>query len=1133
MDLLKVADDEYNVQSDAFWHVNMNLYYGYQNGEIVEVEHETNKYWLASIVYSFEHLILLKWIGNYGEFWVDTSWQSLSTGSNTTSFNELNMQPRRLFPPGYHMQSLYKSQYKLERPSKVLIKPSLYNPANDPYAEIKTVDDLLAHEITSNQDDSFSDRTLPTETTSIALAKCNTKISYGQEDADELTTALQNLDDADSNNIEDKSESPDTCNAVDAINATINNITKQEDEDTKVNHDTSTYNSDRADARDITNQPIGQVQNKFLAGNLKKELIGAGGDETKIQEDKDKTNLDTCKRVQDSALSKGRYIGLDKNNKKVYFLKPKQFFDLGGANQDRVFVPGTLLEVCHTIEDRETGRLELYHWFATILRNVGGRLTLRWFICDEPKFKQGRLELKSILSKYIREDDGLPEASDEDLPQDRAEYYTAAKNRLSTQGITFCMYFCNPNIHSIADVTKTKRPYEFPNKLGSFLRDLQSAEEIEHLKQNQISHVLNSRRINLDKDRPIIDHILSTARWSMPQYVNITFASRDKDSRREVLIASPKMTRLLRGHVVREIDAGVYEVHSEPIGLNGEVIKFIYPYDSSYAVLPSCWAVNNEDCISVHPSRNPSPTVDEQSSVKSSIKLEVNGTIKEEEEEDEEEVKICDNGVAKSEATVDEKPVKSNELEEPKEDPAISEQPRLATDYTLLCEIVKLNNDTYDETPKTKTDIANSISGSPIIERRESFDELDPACWSKLLRTRQQNASKFGCTLDLSSQEFVQSKFKVMDQLEVVHPSSDVSLCTGRIRKVVYPLIWIQISADSYTMLPFNSTEIYPSGWCESNHHQIVTLLPPRKRLNQAPANQSDKKRKKSKNNKCDNLERQLNNLQNQQRDLYEKEHFDLDALNNKQLDLEYILSEDTNFIRIYFNHKCFTGPSLSKVKICSLPQYVGPGPLRLVIEEVMTKLISVAYVPPRVLNELSSKSFEELLIARNLTNLVHMKFKAKYQKRVHREDVPVCLNVEDVTLYCECVCEHLKCCYYLFGPNSYDGEDCPGHCRALTKSNKFMKRATYYRDKARSGEFTSDGGSSKKITAMSSNIDGDASGKSSRPRYGGRDSFESTGSSVSQQEQHSQASSVTGLENGRGSNDLKENLTFIDDLIS
>ena len=56
---------------------------------------------------------------------------------------------------------------------------------------------------------------------------------------------------------------------------------------------------------------------------------------------------------------------------------------------------------------------------------------------------------------------------------------------------------------------------------------------------------------------------------------------------------------------------------------------------------------------------------------------------------------------------------------------------------------------------------------------------------------------------------------------------------------------------------------------------------------------------------------------------------------------------------KIYFNYRCFTGPYLSKGRLMLLPQSVGPGPVMLVMREVLTMLINVAYKSSRVLREL------------------------------------------------------------------------------------------------------------------------------------------------------------------------------------
>lgn len=79
-----------------------------------------------------------------------------------------------------------------------------------------------------------------------------------------------------------------------------------------------------------------------------------------------------------------------------------------------------------------------------------------------------------------------------------------------------------------------------------------------------------------------------------------------------------------------------------------------------------------------------------------------------------------------------------------------------------------------------------------------------------------------------------------------------------------------------------------------------------------------------------------------------------------KQKDLSKSGSESKGSFwcpKIFFNHKCFSGPFLSKGKLAQLPKSVGPGPVTLVMKEVLSMLISVAYISSRVLRELQCKS--------------------------------------------------------------------------------------------------------------------------------------------------------------------------------
>ena len=1111
---------EPSVDEGAFWHTNMDLYYGFMEGEIVEVEHEPAKYWLARIEFSYRHLVLLKWLGNYGEeFWVDTSLANTSsaTGSNCSSSlsivdgdsNFIRDYPKRLFPLGHHLQAQIKSQFTLERPTKILIKPSLYNPSKDPYANIKTVDDLLAHEVeptvieTNNQ------------SASLTLVKTKTKINYGQEDVDELEAALQSLEyECDTekpgvkvpqaNQQEDETDTIQNIsskNVVEKNDLESSSFDGKSDEPSGIDQGSECYSGNQSKL-DATKVLTRKNDDKNANANVS-STINTRPDEEQQEGNHDEARIELCRELQKSAIGKGRYTGVEINHNEqcddeIYYLKPKQFFDIGGANHERVFLPGTLLEVCHSIEG-DLG-LELYNWFAFVVKNVGGRLTLRWYLCDEPKFKQGRLELRSCRSKIVREDDTGADSSlvvnqHDDAKKSSSNEVcdkTEQDNRISAKQLTFCLHFCDLKVQTIAPSNQT-RPLKLPQVISSHLTNTYgptNEKDSESFLQNETStytkHIYDSRRMFLDKDRPLIDHILSTVRSRIPDYLDLLYAPKDKQSRREVLISCPKLTKVLRGYIAREIEPNTYEVRSDPVP-DGETIRFIYPLDNSYAILPLDWAENNRDCLSIDPSRNTSPTAQTNSDSQDLAQTDVE--------------KGADNSIEEFKRT--------DEASENQESTEL-------LDLSLIMGRLRLPRlgGSFHRVPRLDE---NELNTFKLLT--PNFDRYDPQSWSETLRSHQLEAKCFHCRLNTELKESVEAKFKVMDQLEVVHPSSDSTICSGRIRKVVFPLLWIQVSSDSYTLLPFNSTSIFPSRWCENNQHPLVSFLPPRKRqistLTGSGQQNDLKRRKKYKISENQTSESGID-VQPDYSKIYVNEAFDLGSLSFKQAGIDYILNEKSQYIKIYFNHKCFTGPSLSKSKISTLPQYVGPGPLRLVLEEVVTKVISVAYVPPRILNELSNASFEELLIQRNLKNTTPIEFKAKYQKRVHREDVPICLNPDDVALFCECLCEHLKCCYNLFGPEQYDGDDCPGHCRALTKSNKFMKRATYYRDKARAGEFigsTSQQGDSQNRKSNAGGNKSSASG-TSRPRYGGRGSSESTCSSVSRSDQvASRATSSSGGE--------------------
>ncbi|KAG5838341.1 hypothetical protein ANANG_G00222720 [Anguilla anguilla] len=130
---------------------------------------------------------------------------------------------------------------------------------------------------------------------------------------------------------------------------------------------------------------------------------------------------------------------------------------------------------------------------------------------------------------------------------------------------------------------------------------------------------------------------------------------------------------------------------------------------------------------------------------------------------------------------------------------------------------------------------------------------------------------------------------------------------------------------------------------------------------------------------------------------------------------------------KIYFNHRCFSGPYLNKGRIAELPQSVGPGNCVLVLKEVLTLLINAAYKPSRVLRELQLD--EESRWQGHGETL-----KAKYKGKSYRATVEIVRTADRVADFCRKTCIRLECCPNLFGPRMVL-ERCSENCSVLTKT--------------------------------------------------------------------------------------------------
>ena len=331
-------------------------------------------------------------------------------------------------------------------------------------------------------------------------------------------------------------------------------------------------------------------------------------------------------------------------------------------------------------------------------------------------------------------------------------------------------------------------------------------------------------------------------------------------------------------------------------------------------------------------------------------------------------------------------------------------------------------NSTTDEATEAET------CNTPVNDRNESVIDLD--AWAA------SSKSKIG-SIRLKNNSDRINEFESNGKVEIVHPDDPHVICEGIIIRVTPPLIWVQISRERIRILPFNSTEIFPSSWTENNGYILTRLL---------PCNGDNSEN----NDEQDQVNQQMSCPDSPRQGLKDDASQEIASSF-----IDHPLSEITSKAwcpRIYFNYKCFTGPSLSKSKLCNLPRFVGPGPVLLVMQEVVSKILSIAYVSSRILNELASDTFIKLLRARKISKIEPVCFKAKYNNnssKTLRLEVPVIRTTDKVEEYCHLLCSHLKCCFNLFGPKLYDGDNCPSNCRGLTKSNKVLKRTDFFRQQA------------------------------------------------------------------------------------
>ncbi|XP_022104927.1 scm-like with four MBT domains protein 1 [Acanthaster planci] len=260
-------------------------------------------------------------------------------------------------------------------------------------------------------------------------------------------------------------------------------------------------------------------------------------------------------------------------------------------------------------------------------------------------------------------------------------------------------------------------------------------------------------------------------------------------------------------------------------------------------------------------------------------------------------------------------------------------------------------------------------------------------------------------------------EFRPFMKLEAVNPFCPSEICVATITKVVNRHMWVHFDNSKLPNLVVDSEsyDIFPVGWCDSNGYVL-----------KAPKKLIARKAKKvaivwpEKHSPQPSI-----SPMSPGRDLYQK-------IREMSRDEDSAEGHDSDWTgKVFFNHKCFSGPYLSKGRIAELPKAVGPGIVVLVLREVLSLLINAAYKPPRVLKELEIESEETAGMNGHLQVM-----KAKYKGKSYRSLVEICKSSVEMTEYLRTTCIKLECCPNLVSLRCVkDDEECPDNCTNLTKT--------------------------------------------------------------------------------------------------
>ena len=247
------------------------------------------------------------------------------------------------------------------------------------------------------------------------------------------------------------------------------------------------------------------------------------------------------------------------------------------------------------------------------------------------------------------------------------------------------------------------------------------------------------------------------------------------------------------------------------------------------------------------------------------------------------------------------------------------------------------------------------------------------------------------------------SKFECGKKMEVRSPNGEFH--SGTIVEVKDHIIVIELDNDDRDakdlyITPFNSMDIFPIGWSQTND---LPIMLPTSFLNYMndPTQETSSLSKEIKTTILSN--------------------------NQSTNDVE----TSSWCPKIYFNYKCYSASFLSKARLASLPRSVGPGTVRLVMREVISLLVGSSYKSGSILNRLEC-NYE---VPRKDFVIEEIKGKSRVLNLKANIEIPT--RAYQVEKMCKEVCQKVGACPHLVSMQRYlSDEGCPADCQNRPKSN-------------------------------------------------------------------------------------------------